>query len=532
MNIEAKIHNNIEDYCEYLKDESRFTGKASSISFPETEDEIKQILNYIKKKNIPITIQGSRTGITGGAVPYNGHIMNLSRMKNILALRKDDALSQFYVTLQPGVLLSEINANIFNKDFNTKEWNEKSKSAYSLFRNTGMFFFPPDPTETSASLGGMTACNASGASSLLYGPTRNYIEAIHLVFPDTSSCWVRRNMDKAIGRSFSLNPEGGKKISGSLPSYSLPAVKNASGYFAKDNMDLVDLFIGSEGTLGIITRIEIRIIPAPKDICALVIFFPKAEEALNFVKIVRKDEGLKSMFFPLAIKPAAIEYFDENSLYMLKNQKEHNPAFASLPEIKAFPGTAVYIEYHSDESGYMDNTLNNLPDIIKACGGNEDNTWFASNSNEIERLKTFRHAVPEAVNLAVDLKRKMYPAISKLGTDMAFPNEKLAEIYKMYTDTLCKAGLEYVIFGHIGDNHLHVNIIPHVPEEFDKGKLIYKEWAKKIINTGGTVSAEHGIGKLKNELLALMYGEKGIKEMKCIKELFDPENILNPGNLF
>jgi len=532
MNIGTKIYKNIKDYSEYLKDESRFTGNASSISFPKDDDEIKQIINYIKKHNSTITLQGSRTGITGGAVPYNGHIMNLSKMNKILAFRKDSTSNQFFITLQPGILLSEINKNILNKDFKIQEWDEESKRAYSIFRNEGMFFFPPDPTEPSASLGGMIACNASGASSLHYGPTRNYIEAIRIVFADTSSCWIKRNIHKVKGRTFNLILEGGKKIKGNIPSYVLPAVKNASGYFAKDNMDLVDLFIGSEGTLGIISQIEIKIIPAPKEICGLIIFFLKAEEALNFVRIVRKDEGFSIKSPNLSSKPVAIEFFDENSLLMLKNQKEHNPAFASLPEINTFPSTAIYIEYHSNEADDIDNTLVSLTDIIKECGGNEDNTWFATNSNEMERLKAFRHAVPEAVNLTIDFKRKTYPEINKLGTDMAVPDNKLTEVFNMYDSTLCNVNLEHVIFGHVGDNHLHVNIIPHVPEEFDKGKAIYKEWAKKIIDIGGTVSAEHGIGKLKKELLALMYGKKGIEEMKKVKKLFDPEEILNPGNLF
>jgi D-lactate dehydrogenase (cytochrome) len=150
----------------------------------------------------------------------------------------------------------------------------------------------------------------------------------------------------------------------------------------------------------------------------------------------------------------------------------------------------------------------------------------------MERMKKFRHAVPEAVNLTIDERRKTEPQITKLGTDLAVPDDCLERIIRLYRDGLSQAGLQSVMFGHIGNNHLHVNIIPANLEQYDAGKKLYLEWARAVVAMGGTVSAEHGIGKLKTEMLKIMYGEEGVREMLGVKRVFDPELRLNRGNLF
>ena len=147
-------------------------------------------------------------------------------------------------------------------------------------------------------------------------------------------------------------------------------------------------------------------------------------------------------------------------------------------------------------------------------------------------MKQFRHAIPESVNLIIDEQRKSFHNIRKLGTDMAVPDRYFEDAYFLYKKRLEKAALDYVIFGHIGNNHLHVNIIPKNDEDFEKGLLEYINIAKQIVQWGGTVAAEHGIGKTKKKLLKLMYGEKSIQEMIELKKLFDPKVLLNQGNLF
>ena len=173
-----------------------------------------------------------------------------------------------------------------------------------------------------------------------------------------------------------------------------------------------------------------------------------------------------------------------------------------------------------------------MSELMLQCGGDQAATWLASDTREMRRLQDFRHAVPEAVNLLIDERRKREPRLTKLGTDLAVPNERLEDIIALYRRDLAAAGLEYVMFGHMGDNHIHVNIIPRTFTDYQQGNRLYKAWAASVVRMGGTVSAEHGIGKLKTALLQEMYGETGIAQMRTVKEVFDPAWRLNRGNLF
>lgn len=150
----------------------------------------------------------------------------------------------------------------------------------------------------------------------------------------------------------------------------------------------------------------------------------------------------------------------------------------------------------------------------------------------LEKLKLFRHAVPEEVNRRIGERKQVYPELTKLGTDFSVPNDCLLQVMQRYQDDLNTAGLEHVIFGHIGNNHLHVNILPRNMEEYATGKRLYRAWAEQVVTWGGSVSAEHGIGQLKCDLLALMYGPTGLAAMQHLKQIFDPTHRLNPGCLF
>ncbi|MDD4296201.1 MAG: FAD-binding oxidoreductase [Ruminiclostridium sp.] len=521
------IVNISQEHDEYMRDESRKTGNAESISFPKTESEIIEIMKRCQNENKKVTIQGARTGITAGAVPQGGHVLNLSGMNRILGLRYDSERDILYITVQPGVLLTDLKKTITNKDFDTKVW--KDSAAY---------FFPPDPTETSASIGGMVACNASGACSYHYGPTRNYIEGLRVVLPDGSTISLRRGEHKAKGRHFSLVTDTGRVIEGELPEYTMPDVKNASGYYIREDMDLVDLFIGSEGTLGIISQIELRLLKEPLEIWGLMFFFEEEDSAIKFVKSLRGDE-LKAQ--PAKTKeepgdtefcPAAIEYFNGDALELLRIQKESNAAFSHLAYVDRKFNSAVYVELHGDDEDAVMESMGEALERAESCGGCESDTWVASTAQLMESMKLFRHAVPEAVNLLIDQRRKKNPDITKLGTDMAVPDDRLEEVMQMYKADLLEQGFDSVMFGHIGDNHIHVNILPKSMEEYSKGKELYRKWAEKVLDVGGTVSAEHGIGKLKVNFLKMMYKQEGINGMEIVRRAFDPDCILNVGNLF
>ena len=483
------------EYEDYLRDESRRIGTADSISFPTSEAEVIEVVKEVRAQGGTITVQGARTGIVAGAVPQGGHVLNLSRMNRIGDVSGDS------ITAEPGAILENI-----------REAIEKEG-----------LFFPPDPTETTASIGGMVACNASGALTFRYGPTRNWVQSLRMVLSDGDLIAVRRGQCLARGRSFSLATEGGRTIGGDLPSYSVPNVKSASGYYVADDMDILDLLVGMEGTLGIITEVELKLIRRPGAINGLTVFLPTEEAALKLVRILREQSPMR---------PVGIEFFNHDALYLLRRMRSESSAFERIPALKPDYHTAVYAEFHADAEEEIEEPIMALMEAIVELGGSDEDTWYATNDRELEPLKAFRHAIPEAVNLLIDQRKRDCPELTKLGTDMSVPDARLEEVIAMYGADLESRGLESVVFGHVGNNHVHVNILPRSIEEYEKGKMLYLDWARQIVGLGGSVSAEHGIGKIKVPLLRMMYGDEAVAEMRSLRLLFDPDEVLNRGSLF
>jgi len=481
---------------EYLHDESRRVGTAEAIAFPTSEADVVEVVRQARERGLSITTQGARTGIVAGAVPDGGLIVNLSRMNGI------GEVGDGGVTIQPGALLSEVRAAV---------------EPHGLM-------FPPDPTETSASLGGMVACNASGAMSFHYGPTRSWVESIRMALADGDTLALRRGTCHAQGRKFALRTEGGRVIEGTLPDYAMPAVKSAAGYYVSDDMDLIDLLIGSEGTLGIITEIGLKLMPRPGAIQSLTVFLPNEEAVVALVDAARSSSG--------EARPVAMEFFNHDALDLLRKAKASNPAFESIPVLKPHYHSALYLEFHADDSDAIEEAVMELMETVMELGGSDEDTWFATTDREMEPIKAFRHATPEAVNLLIGERKRECPELTKLGTDMSVPDDQLGAALAMYDAGLAENGLESVVFGHIGNNHVHVNILPHNMDDYAWGKELYLSWAREIVKMGGSVSAEHGIGKLKVPFLEMMYGEAAIAEMRAVKRLFDPEGVLDRGVMF
>jgi D-lactate dehydrogenase (cytochrome) len=510
------------DFPDGLRDESRRTGTADGIAFPTSRAELCALLREAARAGRRITIQGARTGIAAGAVPDGGLVINLSRMDRILGVTFGPQ-GEARIRAQAGLTLQALRNFLDGAAEDTTHWDPASRAALATLR-TGRWMFTPDPTETSASLGGMAACNASGACSFAYGAIRRHIHRLSVALPDGDLLELERGVQTASGRQFRLTTGSGRVLAGALPAYELPAVKNAAGYYAAPDMDLLDLFIGSEGTLGVIAEIELTLIPRPPLTLGVVCFLPDEPRALDLVEWLRTPPPP-----PGAQRPVAIEYFDRGVLDLLRTARSQG---AHLPPMADHWHEAVYVEYAVADDAALDACSAALAHWIESRGGSPDDTWASCDDLGRQRMKEFRHAAPEYVNLRIAERKRQHAGLTKLGTDLAVPDAFLRPVMALYRRDLAAAGLEYVVFGHIGDNHVHVNILPRDMQEYAQGKALYEAWARQVVAWGGSVSAEHGIGKLKTNLLQVMYGAGGIDQMRALKKLFDPAGLLGTGTLF
>jgi len=434
----------------YLVDASGFRGKAEKVLVPADEAELIRILAGAASDSIPVTISGGRTGLTGGSVAQGGWVVSLEKFQR-LEIEKGRAIVGAGVSL------------------------EAVQTAARATRQ----FYAPDPTERTASIGGNIATNASGSRSFRYGSTRRHVLRLRVILADGRILQVAR----------------GDKVDFPVPEIPLPnTTKNTAGYALAPDMDWIDLFTGSEGTLGLVTEAQLQLLPEPADILAGVVFFAGDNAALAVVDAWRSMAGLRM-----------IEYFDGNSLMLLRERYSEVPPDA---------GAALLIE---QESGDVDFWAENVP----------EDSWFAASDQDRERFRRFRHALPEIVNDTV--RRRGY---LKVNSDYAVPLDRNLEMLAHYHLCLQKLSLDYVIFGHIGDAHVHVNILPKSETEFKAGQDLMLEFARHAVDLGGTVSAEHGLGKRKAPLLALQYTPDQIESMKEVKRRLDPNWLLNRGNIF
>ena len=489
----------------YLQDESRKTGTSTRIFFPENEADVCAV--FRENPHIPVTLQGARTGLTAGCVPEGGLTVNLERMNRILDFQPSENGGS--ITVQPGILLQTL-----------RQYLQRHPHPRPLF-------FPPDPTESTASLGGMISCNSSGARSFRYGAVRDYVLALDLILPDGDKLHLERGNNHASGLQFQLETCGGRLISGTLPNLQMPQVKkHTAGYYVRPNMDLIDLFIGAEGTLGVITSIQLSLFPQKKYRWGAVLFLPEETCALSLVQVLR---GLSdSVRFPLD----ALEFFGRDVLNLLRYAQSSGQILQDMERIREDAGCALYIEFTSDDRALLMDAFRQSGEALSAAGGDPARSWAAINAFHIRRLREFRHAAPECVNTKIREIKKTLPQITKLGTDLSVPDSRLEAVFSLYRQGIREGGFESAMFGHIGNNHVHVNLIPHDIDQYARGKAMFSCWAEKIVKMGGTVSAEHGIGKLKTGLLKQLYSAEQIDAMRQLKRCFDPKMRLNRGNIF
>jgi FAD/FMN-containing dehydrogenase len=442
---------------QYLCDASGFKGFADQVFIPANETEVVALLQAAYQQRTPITVAGAGSGLTGARVPQGGNVLSLERFRKL-------EIHAGYARVGPAVSLREI------------------RDAAAPTRQ----FFAPDPTEFMASIGGAIATNASGSRSFRYGSTRRHIRALRVALMDGSVREYAR----------------GDKVDFPIPSVPMPKTrKNTAGYRLEPDMDWIDLFCGSEGTLGVILEAEISLLPTRHELFAGVIFLPSDEHALAAVDAWRPVPELRML-----------EYVDRNSLQLISNR---------YPEIPPEASAALLIEAEDSDIEAWESRL-------ISAGALLDASWFATGPKDLERFRAFRHALPELV-----IETVVRRGFLKMGTDYAVPVERNREMLAYYRERLEKSlPGRYVIYGHIGDGHVHVNMLPGTPAEAEIASELLNDFARQAVLFGGTISAEHGVGKRKAKLLQLQYTPEQIQAMKDVKTRLDPHWLLGRGTIF
>ena len=338
------------------------------------------------------------------------------------------------------------------------------------------------------------------------GVTRDYVLEADIVLASGKTVTLARG--QSICEPLVL--DDGTKIQFPETSYISPQFKNAAGYYVQPGMDWLDLFIGSDGTLGLFTRIRLKLLPRPEEFISGILFFDGEESCWELVEKIRSIKNS-------SVSPCALEYFDHFSLKKLK--KTH----ANIPDNAR---SALFFEQDILKKEDYDLALESWIDFLSLENVSLENSWLAQNAKDRQKFHDFRHDIPVIINEENSRLGRV-----KIGTDMAVADEHFMEMMHFYSKELSRSELEFVMFGHLGDNHLHINLLPG-PGEMDHAKSTYDRLVDQILKWKGTVSAEHGIGKLKKSYFAKMVGPQALKDLKKIKEALDPDGRLGAGNIF
>lgn len=490
---------------EFDTDESGSVHAANieAIYYPETTADVVAILREGNDRGVPVTVSGAGTGITGARVATSGGLV-----MSMLALRE--------ATPRPELELIEREhygqRYVIYLDREGKEAYVPAGMSLELLEQMlpEDLYYPPDPTEATATVGGTIATNASGARTFHYGATRQWVTGLEIVLPTGEVVWIDRG-DVTEADGFLRFADRAVPI----PQYHMPDVKNAAGLYAKPGMDLLDLFIGCEGILGVVTQARLKLAERPEETISEIAFFATEEQALGFVDDMRAaaTEGVPVL---------SLEYFNGNALRFMQH-----------PAVRGEHGAAVYVEIVGD--------MDQAEALLEALEVHEvAQDWFAETAEDRKEQREFRHSLPEGVNTYVRRQGS-----HKLGTDFAVPPDRFAEMIALYRQigeqftTRCPHdGEHWLMFGHIGNYHLHFNFLPRNEEELQVAGELYAQLAQAAIQMGGTISGEHGVGKktivINGErvpYLQVMYGQKGLAQIAATKRALDPKWILNPGNM-
>jgi len=473
------IQRDADVLASFLEDAAHFPGgHAAGVATPATDAEVADLVRAVPTI-LPV---GAQSSLTGGATPMGDVLLSTSRLNRILEIGSD------FVRVQAGVTLSDLDGAL---------------------ARAGRYY-PPTPTFMGAFVGGTIATNAAGAATFRHGTTRDWVTAIRVVLASGEIVDVTRGGAKAATRV-------------PVPTYRLPRVpKCSAGYFAAPDMDLIDLFIGSEGTLGIVTEASLRVLPARPAICLVFLTLTDRAAAVGLVDRLRREAAHTGV--------SAIEHMDRRCLELLREDGIDRQFGVTIAEAAHI---ALLITF---ELADVRDPIDHVNAVLESAGVTTDvDIAIPGDRARAAQLIAAREAVPAAVNARVGrAKQAIDPRISKTAADMIVPFDRLAGLMARYDDEFRRRGLDAAVWGHISDGNLHPNVLPRSYADVESGKEAILTFGREVARMGGSPLAEHGVGRnpIKQQLLREMYGETGIDEMRAVKRALDPEWKFAPGVIF
>jgi glycolate oxidase len=441
---EANYTDSLIDLVSYSYDASEHRSRPLCAVWVETAEQVSSILNLANREGIAVVPRGAGTGLAGSAVPISGGIaLDLSHMNRILKISIEDRL----VVVQPGVVYEDL---------------EKALTPHG-------FFFPPDPSSGKvATLGGNVATNAGGLKGAKYGTTRDYVLGLEVVLPD-----------------------------GRLMNTGSKTMKSVSGY------DLTRLFVGSEGTLGVITEITLKINPKPTATSTALATFDSLEDAGRAISEIMRS----------GILPSVLEILGRHTILAINQNMD-----LKLPEVDAMI-LAETDGYTQEETDYQ---------IQKAM-----NVFNENNSKAVKQARTEE----EVIELWA-ARKSAYAVLARIQThfaleDITVPMGRIADMLKGIEAIAEKHEIQIATFGHAGDGNLHPQILydGYDSDQVKRMEAATAELFQLAIDLGGTLTGEHGIGLSKATHMVLEHDPVAMDVMRSIKKMFDPKNILNPGKM-
>jgi D-lactate dehydrogenase (cytochrome) len=477
----------------FAADSSHLPGRAQALCRPATERDCAVFLHACHQAGIPHTLSAGKSNLTGSATPEGGVIIatvNLQTPTPALDIATQTAIAPV------GLILEDFRRQV-------------------LELSGGSLIYPVDPTSRAdASIGGTLACNASGFTPGEAGATRPWVAAVDFLLPDGWRIRAARGQYVSKNGLFRLQYRDGRTLDLPVPDYPRPAIKNAGGPFSSPTgiMDFVDLVVGSEGLLGLVTACRLSLKPRPPAVLDLFFPLPDEPEALKFFHFLHTQmAGRLDML-------SAFEYFGVNCR---KYMDHENALFQGNNQV----GINLQVPLMNSEA--LDAAAEEwLERILSAdCGVDPDAILLLDNDRVRKLFMEARHSLP-----AKALEVVQHHGTFTIMTDAVVPPNRFDEFLAFTHDLIRSAGIDYLSFGHLGDCHLHFTLLPE-KDQLDRGREIYDAIVAKSADLGGVYSGEHGTGKRKRQDFLRCYGAAGVASVQRCKAALDPQFLLNRGNV-